>query len=138
MLSRSSDKGSKAPVIASTSKYRKKFKQLVAEAEMSMSRRMAILIKKDIEYWETTGEVLDWEKLDIEAIQRHCQVNESATTNGNHPKQVKVTKPRKHHKTYKDKVGELLTELAGNHVKVSFDGEEKAFYSDELELVETE
>ena len=60
-------------------------------------------------------------------------------TNGHHaPQQVKVVKPRKHHKTYRDKVGELVGELAGNQVKVSFDGEEKAFYSDEIELVETE
>ncbi len=63
----------------------------------------------------------------------------SKESNDKHiPQQVKITKPRKQHKTYKDKVGELLTELAGNQVKVSLDGEQKAFYSDEVELVETE
>ncbi len=121
-------------------KYRKKFKQLVAEAEMSMSRRMAILIKKDIEYWEATGKALEWDKLDIRALEKYCQENElPIMTNSHHtPQQVKIVKPRKHNKTYKDKVGELLTELAGNQVKVSFDGEEKSFYSDEVEMVETE
>ena len=177
-------------------KYRKKFKQLVAEAEVSMSRRMAILIKKDIEYWEATGKALDWDKLDIEALERFCQANESLITDGHHsPQQAKVTKPPKYHKTYKgqagkdgdldlwdedgdldigdedikgdlqlsnqgnsrtnsydfpqvkvtnpqrnhkrykNKVGDLVSQLDSTRIKVNFDGDIETFHSDEIEIV---
>ncbi len=116
-----------------------RFKQLAARAEAPMSRRAADLIKLDIAYWEVTGEILDLSQLDKIVRKLSHQKNGHEETNGHHaPRQVKVVKPRKHHKTYRDKVGELVGELAGNQVKVSFDGEEKAFDSDEIELVETE
>ncbi|NES01721.1 MAG: hypothetical protein F6K22_02115 [Okeania sp. SIO2F4] len=60
-------------------KFRKKFKQLVAEADTSMSKRMAILIKKDIAYWEATGKILDWDKLDVEALEKFFQTEQTET-----------------------------------------------------------
>ncbi|MGD1714754.1 hypothetical protein [Dapis sp. BLCC M172] len=133
---------------------RNKFKQLVAVAGTSMSKRLTLFMEKDVAYWEATGEILDVEVLDLDRSEKLGKLDRldelmeklnylvnilQPETNGHHvPKQVKVVKPRKHHKTYKGKVGELVTELPGNQVKVSFDGEEKAFYRDELELVETE
>ena len=101
------------------------FRKMCLEAGTNMQQRLTDLIVRDIQ--ERKGK-----KQSIED-EGHEE------TNGHHvPQQVKVAKPRKHHKIYKDKVGELVTELAGNQVKVSFDGEAKAFYSDELELVGTE
>ena len=137
---------------------RNKFKQLVAIAGTSMSRRLTLFMEKDVAYWEATGEIMDVEIFDLDRSEKLGKLDQldelmeklnylinilqpetHKETNGDHaPQQVKVIKPRKHHKTYRDKVGELVGELAGNQVKVSFDGEEKAFYSDEIELVETE
>ncbi|MGD1714098.1 hypothetical protein [Dapis sp. BLCC M172] len=109
------------------------FRKMCLETSTSMQQRLTSLVEKDIQEHKNSnfnGELLDT---------RNNSQEKEKETNGHHaPQQVKVVKPRKHHKIYKGKVGELLTELAGNHVKVSFDGEEKAFYSDELELVGTE
>lgn len=44
---------------------RNKFKQLVAVAGTSMSRRMALFIEKDVAYWEATGQIMDIEALNI-------------------------------------------------------------------------
>lgn len=134
---------------------RNKFKQLVAIAGTSMSKRMALFMEKDVAYWETTGKILDVEVFDVERSEKLDRLDElmdklnylinilqpeiENEANDHHtPQQVKIIKPRKHHKSYKDKVGELLTELAGNQVKVSFDGEEKTFYSDEIEVIDDE
>lgn len=131
---------------------RGKFKQLVAVAHTSMSKRMALFIEKDVAYWEATGEILDIEAFDIERSEKSdrlgelidkldCLINTlqpdaKEQTNGHNSQQVKITKPRKHHKAYKGQTGELLAELAGNQIKVGFDnGEEKAFYEDEIEIV---
>ncbi len=119
---------------------RLKFKQLAVVAKTSMTKRVIQFIEKDVAFWEQTGGILDLDILDRDTNADSKFDNQrNGLTNGHHaPQQVKVIKPRKHHKIYKGKVGELVTELAGNQVKVSFDGEEKAFYSDELELVGTE
>ena len=113
------------------------YKIFCMRLKQSMSGRLKSFVEKELEYWHKYGEPID-----IEAIGQSKKQSDSEDlpiTNTSHtPQQVKVIKPRKHHKAYKDKVGELVTELAGNQVKVSFDGEEKAFYSDELELVGTE
>ncbi len=113
------------------------YKIFCMRIKQSMSGRLKSFVEKELEYWRKYGEPIDIET--IGQNKKQSNSNESPVSNGHHtPQQVKVIKPRKHHKTYRDKVGELVGELAGNQVKVSFDGEEKAFYSDEIELVETE
>ena len=131
---------------------RNKFKQLVAIAGTSMSKRMALFMEKDVAYWEATGNILDVEAFDVERSKKLDRLDElmdklnyligilqaetQGDTNGHASQQVKVIKPRKHHKAYKGQTGELLAELSGNQIKVGFDnGEEKAFYEDEVEIV---
>ena len=106
------------------------FRKMCLEADTSMQQRLTDLVVKDIQGHKAS-------KSSNRKPSSNSQPDEE--TNGHHPQQqVKIIKPRKHHKTYKGQTGELLTELAGNQVKVGLNGEEKAFYLDEIELVETE
>ena len=132
---------------------RNKFKQLVAIAGTSMSRRLTLFMEKDVAYWEATGNILDVEAFDVERSEKLDRLDElmdklnylinilqpetqNDANSHTSQKQVKIIKPRKHHKAYKGQTGELLAELSGNQIKVGFDnGEEKTFYDDEVEIV---
>ena len=118
---------------------RLKFKQLAVVAQTSMTKRVIQFIEKDVAFWQQTGEILDLDVLD-EDTKADSEFNNQQNGQANShtsQKQVKVIKPRKHHKAYKGQTGKLLAELAGNQIKVSFDnGEEKAFYDDEVEIIE--
>lgn len=111
---------------------KRKFKLLAALADMPMSRRVVELIKIDVAYWEKHGKPMPLGEEDLSLSNKESNGHQDSQ------QQVKIIKPRKHHKAYKGQIGELLGELSGNQVKVSFDGEEKTFYSDEIEMVETE
>ena len=167
---------------------RLKFKQLAVVAKISMTKRVIQFIEKDVAFWEQTGEILDLDILD-EGVKADSQLSnqENGQSNGHHfQQQAKVTKPPKHHKTYKgqagedgdldiwyedikadsqlsnqgnsqtnsydfpqvkvtnpqrnhkrykNKVGDLVSELDSARVKVSFDGDIETFHSDEIEIV---
>ncbi|NES69859.1 MAG: hypothetical protein F6K24_33925 [Okeania sp. SIO2D1] len=117
---------------------RLKFKQLAVVAQTSMTKRVIQFIEKDVAFWQQTGEILDLDVLD-EDTKADSEFNnqQNGQANGHkHQQQVKVIRLRKHHKAYKGQTGELLAELSGNQIKVGFgNGEEKAFYEDEVEIV---
>ncbi|NEQ37025.1 MAG: hypothetical protein F6K40_12370 [Okeania sp. SIO3I5] len=118
---------------------RLKFKQLAVVAKISMTKRVIQFIEKDVAFWEQTGEILDLNVLDgdIKADSQLDSQRNNQTEKHHAPQQVKITKPRKQHKSYKDKVGDLLAELSENQVKVGLDdGTEEIFYRDEVEIIE--
>ena len=114
------------------------FRKMCLETGTTMQQRLTDLVEKDIQRHKSPN-LNSKNTPDSENDTNGSWSNEDegdAEINGHHiQQQVKIIKPRKNHKAYKDKVGELLAELSGNQVKVSFDGEEKAFYSDEIEIV---
>ncbi len=153
---------------------RNKFKQLVAIAGTSMSKRMALFMEKDVAYWEATGKILDVEAFDVERSEKLDRLDElmdklnylisilqpetHQETNGHHPtRQVKTTQPiddeldeeddgevmklkvaypKRNHKAYKGRVGEMAGEVFEEEkVILRFsDGEEVIFLDEELEL----
>ena len=96
----------------------------------------------DLDIWDGDGD-LDIEDedgdLDIwdEDINGDLQLSNqgNSQTNSYDFPQVKVTNPKRNHKRYKNKVGDLVSELDSTRVKVSFDGDIETFHRDEIEIV---
>jgi uncharacterized FlaG/YvyC family protein len=99
------------------------FRKMCLEAGTNMQQRLSDLIVRDIQ--------------STKAKQKNSRNESHRETNGHNYPKIIVTKPRKEHREYKNKVGELVSEL-DEKVKVLIDGFLENFYDDEIEVIDDE
>jgi len=97
---------------------------------------------EDLDIWDEDGDLdigdededLDILDEDINGDLQLSNQSNSQTNSYDFPK-IKVTKPRKEHKRFKNKVGELLVGIDKDRAKVLLDGDIEILHSDEIEFL---